>query len=340
METYKEFIENILQTRGRFNCEGYKERHHIIPKCMGGTNDKENLIDLYAREHFIAHRLLALENPHNYKLLYAYVSMAYLQCDLHKRYELSPEEYEEVKIALSEAHKILMAENNPFKGKHHTEETRQRISEANKLYKTKVVLQYDLKGNLVNTWRSAREASRTTGVAHSGIINCANHKYKNRGGYIWRYENDKLLPEDLEHNLKISQIPVLQYSLEGKFIKRWNTVKEAEAAYPNRYIRACMLGSVGEASGFIWLKENDAITDERILQAKKSTQLFGYNSNSKPIEQLDENLNLVKLWPCKKFAIEYAKLELNLRNIDVENCLNNIIYSAGGYIWRYANKSK
>ena len=63
--TYKEFIDNILNTRGRFAIpkNEYKERHHIIPKCMGGNNEKDNLIDLYAREHFIAHKLLVEENP-------------------------------------------------------------------------------------------------------------------------------------------------------------------------------------------------------------------------------------------------------------------------------------
>ena len=35
--TYKEFIEDILNNRGRFNVPNgeYKERHHIIPKCLG-----------------------------------------------------------------------------------------------------------------------------------------------------------------------------------------------------------------------------------------------------------------------------------------------------------------
>ena len=61
---YREFIDNILQTRGRFNCgDEYHERHHITPKCMSGANDENNLIDLFAREHFEAHRLLALDNP-------------------------------------------------------------------------------------------------------------------------------------------------------------------------------------------------------------------------------------------------------------------------------------
>ena len=67
--TYEEFINNILETRGRNGCgDEYHETHHIVPKCMGGSNDKENLIDLFAREHFEAHRLLALENPENEKL--------------------------------------------------------------------------------------------------------------------------------------------------------------------------------------------------------------------------------------------------------------------------------
>ena len=40
METYQDFINNILETRGRFNCgDEYHEKHHIIPKCMDGTDD-------------------------------------------------------------------------------------------------------------------------------------------------------------------------------------------------------------------------------------------------------------------------------------------------------------
>ena len=55
---YEEFINNILNNRGRFACgDEYHERHHIIPRCIGGTDDYNNLIDLYAKEHFEAHRL-------------------------------------------------------------------------------------------------------------------------------------------------------------------------------------------------------------------------------------------------------------------------------------------
>jgi len=38
--------------------DSYTESHHIIPKSLGGTNDKNNLVNLTAREHFICHLLL------------------------------------------------------------------------------------------------------------------------------------------------------------------------------------------------------------------------------------------------------------------------------------------
>jgi hypothetical protein len=49
----------------------YYERHHIIPRCLGGSNDKSNLILLTAKEHYIAHRLLCMIYPTHEKILYA-----------------------------------------------------------------------------------------------------------------------------------------------------------------------------------------------------------------------------------------------------------------------------
>lgn len=97
MKTYEEFIKNILNTRGRFACGNkYHERHHILPRCMNGTDDEDNLIDLFAREHFEAHRLLALENPDNNKLVFAWNMMS-VKGRAKNRYNLTAEEYEELK---------------------------------------------------------------------------------------------------------------------------------------------------------------------------------------------------------------------------------------------------
>jgi len=53
----------------------YYESHHIIPRCLGGTDDKENLVLLTAREHFICHWLLIRIYPTNKKLVSAFWNM-------------------------------------------------------------------------------------------------------------------------------------------------------------------------------------------------------------------------------------------------------------------------
>lgn len=49
----------------------YYESHHIIPRCMNGTNDKSNLVLLTPKEHYIAHRLLCMIYPENKSIRYA-----------------------------------------------------------------------------------------------------------------------------------------------------------------------------------------------------------------------------------------------------------------------------
>ena len=129
--TYKEFISNILETRGRFACgEEYHERHHIMPKCIGGSNDESNLIDLFGREHFEAHRLLAEENPKNKNIQYAWWSMAHCGGrDCQERYVPTPEEYESARRAHSEN---MSGTKNPNYGRKHTEEAKKKISDARK----------------------------------------------------------------------------------------------------------------------------------------------------------------------------------------------------------------
>jgi hypothetical protein len=59
---------------------GYSERHHIIPKCMGGSNNKTNLVDLTGHEHFVAHQLLVKIHPHIGRLVFSLLRMS-AQCN-------------------------------------------------------------------------------------------------------------------------------------------------------------------------------------------------------------------------------------------------------------------
>ena len=48
---YQAIYNNLIERGKNRNLEGYCERHHIIPRCMEGNNDSENLVKLTAREH-------------------------------------------------------------------------------------------------------------------------------------------------------------------------------------------------------------------------------------------------------------------------------------------------
>jgi hypothetical protein len=73
---YKKIYNNLIErARDREYVLGYYESHHIIPRCMGGTNDKENLVNLTPEEHYVAHQLLTKIYPNNHKLVNAAVMM-------------------------------------------------------------------------------------------------------------------------------------------------------------------------------------------------------------------------------------------------------------------------
>ena len=55
---YTQWYYNIISNAKTRHLSGYKERHHIIPKSLGGTNYKSNIVKLTAKEHFVCHHLL------------------------------------------------------------------------------------------------------------------------------------------------------------------------------------------------------------------------------------------------------------------------------------------
>lgn len=105
MMTWDEKTYNNLVNRGKLRglnkkkLEFYTEIHHIVPKCIGGNDERENLVLLTYREHIIAHMLLAriydlIELKHT----------VYLMFNSHKnktmgKVTLSTKQLEEIRIS-------------------------------------------------------------------------------------------------------------------------------------------------------------------------------------------------------------------------------------------------
>jgi hypothetical protein len=112
-KVYFSTIEKAKQ-RGWKKALG-RERHHIIPQSLGGSNDKSNLVYLSCREHFLCHWLLvkmtAGDNYH--KMRYALMGMR-AENEHQERYhtDLTARIYEKYRIEHAEYHSKLMKSKN------------------------------------------------------------------------------------------------------------------------------------------------------------------------------------------------------------------------------------
>lgn len=189
---YQKIYGQIIERAKTRKLEGYKEKHHVIPKCLGGSNKKENLVELTAREHFLCHKLLCEIYPENEKLLWALWLMAIGKQKSKKTepYKVSSRDYEYIKIIFI----------NKSKLKKITENHKNQVSKAN----SKKVYQYDLQGNLINIFPSAAEAERFINNKpnehwknlQNNIDACCRLKQKSAYNYIWKYEGDILNLEE------------------------------------------------------------------------------------------------------------------------------------------------
>lgn len=82
---YRAHHDRLISRARERVLTGYKERHHIIPRCMGGDNSPENLVYLTPEEHYVVHQLLVKMHPHVGGLIHAAVRMA-RQCTGNKAY--------------------------------------------------------------------------------------------------------------------------------------------------------------------------------------------------------------------------------------------------------------
>lgn len=99
---------------------------------MGGTNTRENIVKLTAKEHFVVHHLLTKLYPNNRKLLFAYA--CFLAINKHHIGRSTPRSYERLKKIKSELQSGVNNFNYGNKsggatGRHHSDATKKILAE-------------------------------------------------------------------------------------------------------------------------------------------------------------------------------------------------------------------
>jgi hypothetical protein len=137
MNKYEKWYKSITDSAKYRITEDYTEKHHILPKSLGGSDSVTNLVYLTAREHFICHWLLTKiysEGEEHWKMINAFRMM---RAENPKQKRYATKITARVYYNLKEEYSILQSERykgtgNGFYGKKHSEEVKNRISEANK----------------------------------------------------------------------------------------------------------------------------------------------------------------------------------------------------------------
>lgn len=117
----------IAKAKARVKCVEFMENHHIIPKSLGGSNLKENIVSLTPKEHYICHLLLPkmVDGSNRRKMWYAH----FMMMRGTKRYKPCSRMYEYARQNMIRANK---ERPGPNLGKKLSAETRQKQSDATK----------------------------------------------------------------------------------------------------------------------------------------------------------------------------------------------------------------
>jgi hypothetical protein len=225
---YQKIYNQLIERAQSRTLEGYKEKHHIIPKCLGGSNDKENLVELTAREHFLCHMLLCEIYPKENKLKYALWCMVNgKHKSLNNNFTPNSRLYEIARLGFIKAHTgfkftdEMKSKIGLPKGFKYSIESKnkmklsqlgrkvtwgEKISESKKGVSRKITWGDKISKNKINKTYNTRHVEQICPITHQilntfisvneakkltgakSIASVLCGDCKTSGGYIWRYK--------------------------------------------------------------------------------------------------------------------------------------------------------
>lgn len=171
IKVYDALIRNA-QLSNRNKKEGIFELHHIIPKCLDGTDDEYNLVLLTPREHYIAHFLLWKNDKTNYKL---FAPLLFFKKNIHVK---NSRTYNQIRTQ----HILFMKNNNPSTYLSHT--SKKSKSEKLKLYHSNRPAEHNKKISEKAKGKQRRLGAILSDEAKNKISESLKEHYKNNPNAI------------------------------------------------------------------------------------------------------------------------------------------------------------
>lgn len=303
---------SIINKARNLERDGYLELHHIIPRSVFGegllnqneiqdVNHIDNLVYLSAREHFVAHWLLHRAFPKNKKLGLAFWAMAGMISPDHKR------DYLPSSRAIAEAREAAVnARKTP-------------------------ILQYNLNGNFVTEFKSLNDASEKVGVVPNAIGQNLNNFTKSAGGFQWLFKTKDFKNKIEPYIILNNGLPVGQYNLNGKLIKAFESLLEAERITGNTEgsIRAAMnRGAKLKNTSYFFIQFNK----HQKIPFEVEPFVIPIHGFSIPVVQISaDNKYFIKEFP----SITHAAISLGKNTGHISSACLGKRETAYGFIWKY-----
>lgn len=190
----------------------------------------------------------------------------------------------------------------------------------------KTVYMFDLNGNYLRSFKSARDAAsyiqpENQDSARTAIKNNCLGQTSSSFGYFWSYTKKFTYSND-----RIREIA--QYTINGKFLRTFKSITDAEVSLSLNSIQQAIVKK-GSSGGFQWRYFEGDTSDIPTLVNVKT------KNNHLPIVMLDKENNIIKEFNCVKQCIsEYPELSAS----QINRVLNKTIKSHKGYLFRYKDE--
>lgn len=184
--------------------------------------------------------------------------------------------------------------------------------------------QYTLSGEYLSSFYSIKEAGRLFNTTDTSIINAEKGKQKTAGGYRWsKIKYPKLDP--IDHEVGRTSTVVLQYSLEGTFIREWASMAKAsrELKCSQGNISRCTLDKGKSGGGYLWRDTSHRGIDKIEPYRRKLTY--------KKLGKFSIEGSLLHVFE----SLKQASLESGLSSTGLHCAISGKWKMAGGYVWKY-----
>ena len=208
----------------------------------------------------------------------------------------------------------------------HSDETIRMISESNMIE----VNQYSLDGNFIKTWPSATTIFDVLGISipHINTICNGHNQRKTAGGYMWRFASygmDNIKP--FKCNRGSNRLKINQYSLEGQFIKTWESMANVEnkTGIPNSKVAMACMGKRLSTGGYQWRYYKGNTDNISIVEQ------YTNRGESKRVNQYTKSGDFIRTYN----SLSDAAKHIGVCRPAISNALSGKNKTSGGFKWSY-----